>query len=111
MKILFSLLLAALGLVASAALAQNYPAQPVRIIVPFPPGGLVDTLARLLSSELTVAFDQRIIVDNKPGAGGSIGEAEAARSAPDGYTLLMVLDSFATNSLVYPKLPYDPFKD
>ncbi|HSQ03609.1 MAG TPA: tripartite tricarboxylate transporter substrate-binding protein, partial [Burkholderiales bacterium] len=75
--------------------AQAYPSQSIRIIVPFPPGGLVDTLARLLSSELTNAFDQRIVVDNRPGAGGSIGEGEAARSAPDGYTLLMVLDSFA----------------
>jgi len=113
MKRIASMLLVAAALAASPSLvtAQNYPTQAIRIIVPFPPGGLVDTLARLLSSELTTAFDQRIVVDNRPGAGGSIGEGEVARAAPDGYTLLMVLDSFATNPLVYKKLPYDPFKD
>lgn len=88
MKRFFWPLLAGFNLAIAAPLAveaQSYPAQPLRLIVPFPPGGLVDTLARLLSSELSNALEQRIIVDNRAGAGGSIGEGEAARSAPDGF--------------------------
>jgi tripartite-type tricarboxylate transporter receptor subunit TctC len=105
----------ALGLaLASAAAAQDYPSKPVRIVVPFPPGGLVDTVARHLASRLPDALGQRgstVLVENRGGAAGTLGTGIVASAAPDGYTLLMVLDAHAVNPHVYKNLRYDIFTD
>ncbi|HEX2648314.1 MAG TPA: tripartite tricarboxylate transporter substrate binding protein [Burkholderiales bacterium] len=102
--------LAALFL-ALPALAQDWPSKPVRFIVPFPPGGSVDPLARLLGAKLGDALKQSFVVENRPGAGGSIGTALAAKSPPDGYTFVVVFDSHAVNPALIPNLPYDTAKD
>jgi len=86
---------------------QAYPAKPVRVIVPFPPGGTVDIIARLLTPRLSQEFGQQFIVDNRPGGGSSIGAEIAARAIPDGYTVIVVASSYAANAAIY-KLPYDP---
>src|SRR5712691_3276212 len=100
-------------LVASqAALAQPYPSKTVRLVNPFPPGGPLDLLGRMLSERLTTAFGRPVIVENKPGAAGNIGAAEVAGSAPDGHTALLTLFSIVTsNPHLYDKLPFDPLKD
>ena len=99
--------------VPGAAWAQAaFPNKPVRIVVPFPPGGSTDLLARRLGEKLSAAFGQPVIVENKPGAGGTTGADLVAKSAPDGYTLLMgVTGSNAIAASLYPRLPYDPLKD
>jgi tripartite-type tricarboxylate transporter receptor subunit TctC len=98
---------------APAALAQEakWPSKPVRFIVPFPPGGSVDPLARLLGARLSPVLGQQFIVDNRPGASGSIGAAVAAKSPPDGYTFLFVFDTHAVNPTLLPKMPFDTVKD
>lgn len=96
---------------SGAALAIDYPAKPVTIVVPYPAGGVVDIAARLLADKLGASLKTRVLVDNRPGAGGTIGAASVARAEPDGYTLLM--GGSATNVFapaMYPKLPYDPAK-
>ena len=94
------------------ALAQTYPARPVRIVVPFPAGGPSDVLVRTMAQKMSEGWGQPVIVDNKPGANTVIGAESVARAAPDGYTLLMVIDSTLTmNPSLYSKLPYDPIKD
>lgn len=96
----------------SAGLAQTYPTKPIRLIVPYPPGGGNDTLARLFGAKLTEAWGQQVVVDNRPGAGTIIGTQIAARAVPDGYTLL--LSSIATHAIapnLYAKPGYDPVKD
>jgi tripartite-type tricarboxylate transporter receptor subunit TctC len=94
------------------AAAQDWPTRPLRLVVPFPAGGSADVQARVIADELAKAVGQPVVVDNKPGAGGSIGAADAARSAPDGYTLLMATTgTHSSNISLYPKLPYDPEKD
>src|SRR5262245_10479168 len=94
------------------ARAQAWPSKPVRIVVPFAAAGTTDIIARALAPELQRAFGQPFIVDNKPGAGGNTGAAEVAKSAPDGYTLLMgTVGTHAINASLYPKMPYDPVKD
>jgi tripartite-type tricarboxylate transporter receptor subunit TctC len=90
-------------------LAQSYPAKPVRIIVPFPPGGTTDLVARMVQPKFQEFLGVQTIIENKGGAGGSIGANEAARAAPDGYTLLMVFDTHATNHHIY-REALDPFK-
>jgi tripartite-type tricarboxylate transporter receptor subunit TctC len=91
---------------------ERWPARPVRILVPFAPGGTTDILARALAPELSRAFGQQFIVDNKPGAGGNVGAGEIAKSAPDGYNLLMgTVGTHGINQSLYPKLPFDPIKD
>ena len=102
-------LLAALLLAPCLALAQSYPAKPVRLIVPFPPGGTTDLIARIVQPKFQEQLGQSVIIENKGGAGGSIGAAEAAKSAPDGYTLLMVFDTHGVNHHLYKQAP-DPFK-
>jgi len=106
-------LLAAAGLVLAAGLAQAqaWPAKPIRLVVPFPPGGIVDTVARQLQPRLQAALGQTIVIDNRGGAGGTVGVGEVVRAAPDGHTLVMVFDAFATYPLVYPKLGYDIQRD
>lgn len=97
---------------SGASGAETYPAKPVRIIVPFPPGGPVDTLARIVGQHLSPALGQQMIVDNRPGANGIIGTDLVSKAAPDGYTLLMGnLGPIAINVSLYHKLPYDPVKN
>jgi tripartite-type tricarboxylate transporter receptor subunit TctC len=115
-KTLNSLLLAAVSIctffIATAAMAQNWPAKPVRIVVPFPAGGTTDVVARMLAQRLQEAWGSAVIVENKVGAGGNIGAAEVAKSANDGYTLVMVSGSILTvNPHLYAKMPFDAAKD
>lgn len=111
------LFLAAIVLAAGTAAAQApaagaaYPAKPIRLVVPFTPGGSTDILARAIGQELTKAWGQAVIVDNVPGAGGSLGADKVAKATPDGYTLLMGhIGTLAVNPSLYPSLPYDPVK-
>lgn len=94
----------------TAADAQQYPTRPIRLIVPFPPGGPTDVIARLLSQKLTEAWGQQVVVDNRSGAGGNIGIGLAAQAAPDGHTILLVSSSYVANPGLYKKIPYDPNK-
>ena len=98
---------------ALPALAQTpWPSRPVRIVVPFAPGGTTDILARAVAPELSKAFGQQFIVENRAGAGGNVGAEVVARAAPDGYTLLMgTVGTHGINRALYDKLPYDPIKD
>ncbi|MDB5904792.1 MAG: tripartite tricarboxylate transporter substrate binding protein [Betaproteobacteria bacterium] len=97
---------------AHAATQDNYPNKPVRLVVPFTPGGSTDILARLVAKQITDSFGQQCIIDNRPGAGGTIGMEIAARAAPDGYTLVMGhIGTLAVNPALYTKLSYDPVKD
>jgi tripartite-type tricarboxylate transporter receptor subunit TctC len=102
---------AALSLFALAVSAQSWPTKPVHVIVPFPPGGSVDPLARVLGARLQDSLGQQFIVENKPGASGAIGTAFVAKSAPDGYTFVVVFDTHAVNQSLIPNLPYDTLKD
>jgi tripartite-type tricarboxylate transporter receptor subunit TctC len=97
--------------VALPAMAQDWPSKPVKFVVPFPPGGSVDPLARLLGAKLGDALKQQFIVENRPGAGGSIGTAAVAKAPADGYTILFVFDSHGVNQSLLAKLPYDTAKD
>ncbi len=106
-----AILLAAMLAFAAAAPAQTYPAKPIRIVVPAVPGGGTDILARLLSPRLTELFGQTIIVDNRGGAFTNIGTEIVARSAPDGYTVLIATTPHAINPGLFPKLPFDPIND
>ncbi|MET3463402.1 tripartite tricarboxylate transporter substrate binding protein [Variovorax atrisoli] len=101
----------ALFAAAAPAAAQTWPVKPVRVVIGFPPGGIVDTVARQLQPRLQAALGQPVIVDNRGGAGGTLAAAEVAKAAPDGHTLLMVFDSYATYPLVYPKLSFDIARD
>ena len=105
------LLALALG-AASQATGQGYPAKPVRLIVPYPAGGSGDIVARAVAQKMSESFGQQVIVDNRPGANGNIGTEQVAKSAADGYTLLLATDiQFAISPNTTPKLPYDPEKD
>jgi tripartite-type tricarboxylate transporter receptor subunit TctC len=101
----------ALLALAAPALAQTWPARPVRLIVPFAPGGSNDIMARLIGQKLGERLGQQFIVDNRPGASGIVGTDAAAKSAPDGYTVLMMSLTLAVNPSLYAKLPYDTEKD
>ena len=102
---------AAIVAFASAAWAQQYPTRPIRIIVPFGPGGFTDVAARILQKELAPAMGQAIIIENKPGAGSTIGTNEIAKAAPDGYNLVMVSTAHVISPHLYKSMPYDPIKD
>ena len=102
--------LVAFGLLVGIAQAEVYPNKPIRIIVPYPPGGFNDTLARTIGQKFTEKWGQPVIVDNRPGGGTTIGTNLAAKSAPDGYTLLIVSFAFAVNPALYATLPYDTGK-
>ena len=99
------------GFTAGPAAAQNYPVKPVRLVVPFAPGGSNDILARVIGQKLTEAWGQPVIVENRPGGGTVIGTDVVAKSAPDGYTLLMVSPSHSTNPSLVKKLPFDTLRD
>ena len=110
---MFRLLLASLlALFASQAAAQGFPNKPVRLIVPFPAGGGSDVVGRIVALKLSDALGQQVVVDNRPGAGGSIGTEAAVRSAPDGYTMVLASTSeIAVNPAIYSKLSFDTLKD
>jgi len=94
------------------ASAETYPSKPIKIVVPFAPGGTTDLLARAVGAELQKSMGQSVIIDNRPGAGGNIGADVVAKSPPDGYTLLMgTVGTHAINQSLYPKMPFDPIKD
>ena len=96
--------------VLSPALAQTYPHKPVRLIVPFAPGGFTDVVARILGQKLSVAMGQQFVIENRAGAGSIIGSDVVAKSAPDGYTLLMVSTTHVISPWIYKSVPYDPLK-
>jgi tripartite-type tricarboxylate transporter receptor subunit TctC len=109
-----ALILAATVLVAlymSAARAQDYPSRPVRVVVPFSPGGAVDGPMRVIAQELSKRLGAQVIVDNRPGAGATIGTEVVAKAAADGYTLLLASQTNAISATLYPKLSYDPIED
>jgi len=108
MKRLLSVVIA---LFVGAASAQTYPAKSIRIIVPFTPGSATDVMGRIVGERLSTAFGQPVIVDNRPGAGGTIGIRETARAEPDGYTLVVVSSGHAVNHVLYKDLGYDTLKD
>ena len=110
MKRCVGVLLVVLGMLMAAPVwAQPYPTKPVRIVAPFPPGGVADVLARALAPELQAALGQQVIVDNKPGAGGNIGAEIVAKAEPDGHTLLLASAGILTiNEFLYGKMPFDP---
>lgn len=103
------------GTLPAFAHAQDRPSQfpggPIRMVVGFSAGGGPDVAARLMAPKMTTLLGQQVIVDNRPGAGGSIGEAIVAKAPADGYTLLMCASSLSINPSLYPKLPYDPIRD
>lgn len=104
----------AAALIATAgpvqAQSSNYPTKPIRLIVPFAPGGGTDIMARVVAQKASEAFNQSVVVDNRPGGGGTVGAALAVHAVPDGYTLIMVSGSYGANAAIY-NLPYDPVKD
>jgi tripartite-type tricarboxylate transporter receptor subunit TctC len=96
---------------AGAQAADPYPNRPIKWIVPFPPGGAMDSIARTLGEKLSTSMKQPVIVENRPGAGGTIGSNLVAKAAPDGHTIMIVSIGQAVNPSIYPKLPYDSGKD
>jgi tripartite-type tricarboxylate transporter receptor subunit TctC len=96
---------------ASAALAQDYPTRPVRIVVPLSPGGFADTPTRMLTPRLSEQMGKQFFVDNRPGAGGTIGWDFVAKAAPDGYTLAVTGNTLLVGAHLYKKVPYDVLKD
>ncbi|MFM8823249.1 MAG: Bug family tripartite tricarboxylate transporter substrate binding protein [Limnohabitans sp.] len=112
MKKLLSIVCAAAGLSLSAgsALAQTYPTKPIKIIVPFGPGGFTDVVARILGVKLGESLGQSVVIENKPGAGSMIGTEQVAKSAPDGHTLVIVSSTHVISPWIYKTVPYDPLK-
>src|SRR2546423_13374275 len=108
MKLLLAVLSA---LVSSAAIAQSFPSKPIRIIVPFTPGSATDTMARPVAEKLAASLGQQVLVENRPGAGGSIGIAALSKSPADGYTLAVVSTGHVVNPVLYANLPYDTLRD
>src|SRR3954465_4149655 len=109
MNRLWSLLAAAL--LALPAAAQTYPAKAIRLVAPFPPGGSIDVVGRLLATKLSESLGQQIVVDNRSGASGILGSEAVMNAPPDGYTLLINTIPFVTNQFLMPRVPYDPLRD
>src|SRR6476646_164163 len=105
------LALGAAVLIGGTAQGAGYPDHPVKIVVPFAPAGPTDVMARLIAQKLSESLKQQFYVENHPGAGGNIGMTQVAKSAPDGYTILVASSSYVVNPSLYAKNPYDPFKD
>jgi len=103
--------IAVLSLSMHAARAEDYPARPIKLVVGAPAGGTTDTIARFISEPMSAALKQPVLVENRPGAGGNLAAAAVAKSAPDGYTLLVSFSSHTINATLYPTLPYDPVAD
>src|SRR3954452_20754267 len=99
-----------LFVICAISFAQTYPAKAIRLIVPFPPGGSNDIVGRMVGLQLGERLGQSVVIDNRGGAGGTIGTDMAAKAAPDGYTLLLISVAHAFNPAMYKKLPYDPEK-
>ena len=111
-RLLRPLLPALLAVAATAALAQPYPTRQIRLVVAFPPGGATDVIARTIGQPLSQRLGQPVVVDNRPGSNGNIAAELAARSRPDGYTLLLGSDSlFGINPHLYARMPVDPHKE
>jgi len=108
-RLLIAIILTVLS--ASTALTQNYPDRPIHLIVPFPAGGGVDTMARILAYKMTDVVKQSVLVEYKPGAGGNVGTDYVAKSQPDGYTVLLNVNGIAISPSLYKKLSFDPLKD
>lgn len=108
MKLLIGLILALAG---AAASAQSYPSKPIRLVSPFPPGGSVDLVGRLLAAKLSESMSQQVVVDNRAGASGVIGTEAVMNAAPDGYTLLINTIPFVSNQFLLARAPYDPLRD
>ncbi len=106
-----ALIMVATGFFAATVLAQSYPAKPVRLIIPFSAGGAADVPGRIVTQKLGEALRQQVIVDNRPGAGSTIGADVAAKSAPDGYTLFMLSNTHFVSAALHKKLPYDSLND
>jgi tripartite-type tricarboxylate transporter receptor subunit TctC len=104
-------LISAPGAAQAQSTTVNYPVKPIRLVVPLAPGGGTDITARVLAQRLSEIVNQSVIVDNRPGASGVVGTETVARSAPDGYTLLLAANSFVANASLFRKLPYDPIRD
>lgn len=102
---------ALIALGSQVATAQSYPNRPIKIVVPATTGGAIDLIARVVAEKMSVSLGQQVVVDNKPGAANNLGTDFVAKSAPDGYTLVIVASSHATNKHMYKSLPYDPIKD
>jgi tripartite-type tricarboxylate transporter receptor subunit TctC len=111
MKSIFFIACALLAAAGVPANAQTFPAKPVRLVVPFPPGGPADGLGRLLAEKLKQSWGESVIVENRGGAGGNIGAEAVAKAAPDGYTLLLNASNHVINSALLEKMPFDPIKD
>lgn len=94
-----------------SAAAQNFPSRPIRVVVPYPPGGITDVTTRIVAQELSKAVQQNVLVDNRPGANSILGVEIVSKASPDGYTLASVIAAHAANKTLYPKLPYDPVKN
>jgi len=110
MKVLLCVVIAT-GMPAALAQTGKYPERPIRLISPFPPGGTVDVNARILAPGVSKSIGQQVVVDNRAGASGIIGTAEAARAKPDGYTIILNTTPMVTNTLMYSKVPYNLLKD
>ena len=106
-----SIFFIAMALALGAAVAQDYPSRPVKLIVTYTPGGGADTTGRVFAERLSDLWKQQVVVENRPGAGGSIGAEVVHKSAPDGYTLFLATNTHIINQVVYPKLPFDFIKD
>lgn len=102
---------AALPIMSQRGAAQGYPSRYVRLVVPFPPGGAADPIARILANRLSEIWGQQVVIENKGGAGGNLGAQTVVNSVPDGYTLLLGAPSLATNGYIYPALGFDPIAD
>jgi tripartite-type tricarboxylate transporter receptor subunit TctC len=114
MSKVFLITLALIGSIVAQPLTahgQDYPTKPIRWVVPFPPGGAMDVIARTLGQKMSESLGQQLVVDNRPGAGGLIGSDLVAKAAPDGYTMLIVSVGQAVNPSLYPKVPFDSIKD
>ena len=110
-RILARLIMVLASAVPGMSIAQNYPAGPLRIVVPFPPGGGTDILARLIGQKLNEAWGQPVVVDNRPGAGGTVGTGHVAKATGDGHTMLMVPAGYAAYPSLYKRLPFDQTRD
>ncbi|MET0669662.1 MAG: tripartite tricarboxylate transporter substrate-binding protein, partial [Xanthobacteraceae bacterium] len=106
----FGFALALVLITATSALAQSYPNRPVRLVVPFPAGGGVDTMARIVGTKLSERIGQPVLVEHRPGAGGTLGADAVAKAAPDGYTVLLTVNALAISASLYKTLPFDPLK-
>src|SRR5262245_46981130 len=111
MRLVLGVVLAVAALLGPAKAQEAYPSRPVKIIVAFPVGGLLDTVSRLVGDKLSAVLGQQFIIESRPGAGGTLATAAVARAEPDGYTLMMINDNHAVNPSVFKNIPYDSVKD